>query len=73
MSESANQRMSESANQRIADYESRISEEEAARALEACNGEVKTAIVALVNGVTLEEARRQLAAAGGVVRQVIKI
>jgi len=73
MSESANQRMSESANQRIADYESRISEEEAARALEACNGEVKTAIVALVNDVTPEEARRQLAAAGGVVRQVIKI
>ncbi len=66
-------RISESANRRITNYEPRITEEEAARALEACNGEVKTAIVALVNGVTPEEARRQLDAVGGVVRRAIRI
>ncbi|MGC9396792.1 MAG: N-acetylmuramic acid 6-phosphate etherase [Anaerolineae bacterium] len=67
MQESANQRMSESA-----DHALRITEEEAARALEACNGEVKTAIVALVNDVTPEEASRQLEAVGGIVRQALK-
>ncbi len=45
-----------------------ISEEEAGAMLEACGGEVKTAIVALLAQVTPEEARARLAAAGGVVR-----
>ncbi|HQE93767.1 MAG TPA: N-acetylmuramic acid 6-phosphate etherase [Anaerolineae bacterium] len=55
------------------DHASRITEEEAARALEVCNGEVKTAIVALVNEVTPEVARRQLETAGGVVRRALNI
>ena len=74
--ESANQRIGEwrmtNGESRVTHHASCITEEEAARALEACNGEVKTAIVALVNDVTPEEARRQLAAAGGVVRRAIK-
>ena len=57
---------------KIQNLKSKIDEEAAANALELCNGEVKTAIVALVNDVTPEEARRQLAAAGGVVRRAIK-
>ncbi|MEJ5310037.1 MAG: N-acetylmuramic acid 6-phosphate etherase [Anaerolineae bacterium] len=57
---------------KIQNPKSKIDDEEAARALEACNGEVKTAIVALLNDVTPEEARRQLAAVGGVVRRAIK-
>ncbi len=85
--EDAKSRMQESANQRMANGEwqmangepsfthqaSRITEEEAIRALEACNGEVKTAIVALVNAVTPEEARRQLAAVGCVVRLALEV
>lgn len=48
-----------------------ISEEEAGAILEACSGEVKTAIVVLLTQVTPEEARARLAAADGVVRQAL--
>jgi N-acetylmuramic acid 6-phosphate etherase len=58
---------------KIQNPKSKIDEEEAARALEACDGEVKTAIVALVNDVTPEEARRQLEAVGGVVRRALDV
>jgi N-acetylmuramic acid 6-phosphate etherase len=58
---------------RIMNHESRITDEDIERILNTCNGEVKTAIVVLVNGVTPEEARRQLNAVGGVVRQALKI
>src|SRR5581483_2212678 len=44
---------------------------EAAAALDAAGGEVKTAIVALLAGVDPAEARRRLAAANGVVRQAL--
>jgi N-acetylmuramic acid 6-phosphate etherase len=44
---------------------------EAAAALDAAGGEVKTAIVTLVAGVDPAEARRRLAAANGVVRQAL--
>ncbi len=43
----------------------------AAAALEAANGEVKTAIVALLTGSDTATARRRLAAAGGIVRQAL--
>jgi len=48
-----------------------ISAEEAAAALEAAGGEVKTAIVATALGVGVEEARRRLAEAGGSVRAAV--
>jgi len=44
---------------------------EAAAALDAAGGEVKTAIVALLAGVDAAEARRRLAAANGVVRRAL--
>ncbi|HLJ06939.1 MAG TPA: N-acetylmuramic acid 6-phosphate etherase, partial [Acidimicrobiia bacterium] len=44
---------------------------EAAAALDAAGGEVKTAIVALLAGVDPAEARRRLAAANGVVRRAL--
>jgi N-acetylmuramic acid 6-phosphate etherase len=43
----------------------------AVRALEAARGSVKTAIVMVRSGVSLEEARARLAAAGGFVRSAI--
>jgi len=49
-----------------------ISEEQAGELLTACNGEVKTAIVARLNDVSPEEARRQLREAGGGVRRALK-
>ncbi len=70
--ESANQRITNH-ELRITDHTSRITDEEVGRMLDACNGEVKTAIVSLINGVSPDEARRQLAAVGGVVRRALKI
>ncbi len=71
--EEARGRMQDARIGESANHELRTIEEEAARALDACNGEVKTAIVALVKGVSPEEARRQLEAVGGVVRRAIEI
>ena len=48
-----------------------IPEDEAAQALAACDQEVKTAIVTILNEVAPEIARRQLAAANGVIRQAL--
>jgi N-acetylmuramic acid 6-phosphate (MurNAc-6-P) etherase len=47
------------------------SPDEAAAALEAAGGEVKTAIVALLAGVGPAEARARLGTAGGVVRRAL--
>jgi len=47
-------------------------EETAAKALEECGGEVKTAIVCLRAGVDKEEARHRLEECGGVIRKVLK-
>lgn len=44
---------------------------EAAEALEAANGEVKTAIVSLLTGTDAPTARRRLEASGGVVRRAL--
>jgi N-acetylmuramic acid 6-phosphate etherase len=44
---------------------------EAAAALEAANGEVKTAVVALLAGIDPPAARLRLAAANGIVRQAL--
>jgi N-acetylmuramic acid 6-phosphate etherase len=49
----------------------RISDEEAAAALEAAGGEVKTAIVSLLLEVTADDARRRLSDASGSVRAVL--
>lgn len=49
-----------------------LSEEEAARILEQCDGEVKTAIVSLLADVPPEEARAQLRAVDGVVRYALE-
>jgi N-acetylmuramic acid 6-phosphate etherase len=49
-----------------------VDEEAAAEALAASGGEVKTAIVAILRGCALDEARRSLDQAGGVVRQAVK-
>ena len=56
----------ESANQQI-------SEQEAGALLEQCNGEVKTAIVAILAEVSPQQARRRLAAAGGMVRRALRM
>ena len=48
-----------------------VDQEQAAEALQRCNGELKTALVAQMAGVTPEEARRRLAEAGGKVRQAL--
>ncbi len=44
----------------------------AAHALEAADGEVKTAILAELGGMAPEEARRRLEAAGGVIRRALQ-
>ena len=49
-----------------------LSEEDITRTLAQCDGEVKTAIVSLLAGVSPEEARKRLKAAGGVVRRAIE-
>ena len=48
-----------------------IDEATAAELFTACNGEVKTAIVAKLANVSADAARQRLEAAGGVVRQAI--
>ena len=48
-----------------------IPEDEAAQALAACGQEVKTAIVAILNKVAPETARRQLTAGNGVIRKTL--
>jgi N-acetylmuramic acid 6-phosphate etherase len=50
-----------------------LSSDAAAALLERCGGEVKTAIVAALAGLSPEDARRRLAGAGGVIRDVIPI
>ncbi len=49
-----------------------ISEEEAAAVLDACDGEVKTAIVAVLNHVDPAVARQQLSRHGGVMRVALE-
>jgi len=49
-----------------------VSEDEAARLLEAAGGSVKAAIVMAETGVDLPEARRRLERAGGFVRAAIQ-
>ena len=51
---------------------SKIGEDEVERALEACDGEVKTAIVTLACGISPEESRQRLAAVGGIVRRALE-
>ena len=46
---------------------------EAAAALEAADGEVRTAIVAILAGVDAAEARRRLDRSGGVVRSALSV
>jgi N-acetylmuramic acid 6-phosphate etherase len=48
-----------------------LDQEEAARLLEACHGEIKTAIVAQLTSSTVEEARRRLRASQGIVRAAL--
>jgi len=50
-----------------------IDEDAAAAALVACDDEVKTAIVAVLNDVDTALARRQLARHGGVVREALEV
>ncbi|MBN1877642.1 MAG: N-acetylmuramic acid 6-phosphate etherase [Anaerolineae bacterium] len=57
-------------NGESADCESRIAAG-AEHALSVCNGEVKTAIVALLLDVSPEEARRRLEAADGIIRKAL--
>ncbi len=49
-----------------------VSEAEAERALAACDGEVKTAILTLLADVSPDEARRRLAEADGVIREAMR-
>jgi N-acetylmuramic acid 6-phosphate etherase len=49
-----------------------LSPEQAAAILEACDGEVKTAIVAACTGVPPAEARRQLIVAAGMIRKTLE-
>ena len=49
-----------------------LDEETAGAALQACDGEVKTAIVSTLTGLNPAEARARLAAVGGVVREAVK-
>jgi N-acetylmuramic acid 6-phosphate etherase len=49
-----------------------LSEAQAALLLQACGGELKTALVAQLAGVTPEEARNRLAAGGGQVRRALE-
>jgi N-acetylmuramic acid 6-phosphate etherase len=48
-----------------------ISDEEAAEALAACQGEVKAAIVSTLARCSADEARQRLVKAGGTVRQAL--
>jgi anhydro-N-acetylmuramic acid kinase len=48
-----------------------ITEAEAERALTACDGEVKTALLTLLTDLSPDAARRRLAQAGGVIRQAL--
>ena len=50
-----------------------VTEAEAARALAACDGEVKTAILTLLTDVLPDEARRRLDEADGVIRQILSL
>lgn len=50
-----------------------ISLEESTRVLEACNGEVKAAIVSELAGVSPEQARQLLKEAGGMVRKALSL
>jgi N-acetylmuramic acid 6-phosphate etherase len=45
--------------------------DEAGELLQACDGEVKTAIVAVLAGVSPDEARKRLTVSGGYVRRAI--
>jgi N-acetylmuramic acid 6-phosphate etherase len=49
-----------------------VTEDEAAAAVDAADGEGKVAIVALLSGLPTDEARRRLEDAGGVVRQALE-
>ncbi len=49
-----------------------MGEDEAGKILGVCDGEVKTAIVAVLNGVTPDVARQQLADHGGRVREALR-
>lgn len=49
-----------------------VGEDTAAQALQACNGEVKTAIVMLLNHTSPEQARQQLALVSGNARLAVK-
>lgn len=57
---------------RIVAQAAEVDEETAARALENCGGEVKTAIVQLRTRLDAASARRRLAASGGVIGQVLR-
>ena len=48
-----------------------LDQEEANRLLEACHGEIKTAIVAQLASVSADEARRRLRASQGIVRAAL--
>lgn len=58
---------------RIVEQACGLAPDQAAAKLEACAGEVKTAIVSALAGVTPDQARRQLAAAGGTVRRALSV
>ena len=48
-----------------------LDDEEANRLLEACHGEIKTAIIAQLASVSADEARRRLQASQGIVRAAL--
>jgi N-acetylmuramic acid 6-phosphate etherase len=50
----------------------RVSDEQAAALLQACNGQVKVAIVAHLAGISATAARERLAASGGAVREALR-
>ncbi len=56
---------------RIVEMATGLSPDEAAAALDACEGDAPTAIVHVLAGVSPGEARRRLAAAGGIVRRAL--
>ncbi len=58
---------------RIVEEACGITTDEAAARLDACDGQVKPAIVSTLAGVTPDEARRRLDAAGGVVRRALSM
>jgi N-acetylmuramic acid 6-phosphate etherase len=58
---------------RIVEEACGITTDEAAARLDACDGQVKLAIVSTLAGVTPDEARRRLDAAGGVVRRALSM